>query len=77
VEVQICNTSTKRSSDLPSFVKISKNGDGVYSGGNFLYVEVVNESEVIDIIRNLRDRRCNDVTDLALGIEQQKEGEVL
>lgn len=46
-------------------MKISKNGDGVYSGGNFLYAEVVNEPEVIDMIRNLRDRRCNDVTDLA------------
>jgi hypothetical protein len=78
VEILIWDTSTKRSSNLTSFEhKISKNGDGVYSWGNFLYVEVVNELEVIDIIWNLRDRRCNDVTDLALGIEQQKKGAVL
>jgi hypothetical protein len=54
------------------------NGDtSIMSGGNFLYVEVVNELEVTDIIRNLRDRRSNYVNDLALGIKQQQKGAVL
>jgi hypothetical protein len=32
VEISNCNTSTKRSSNLSSFVKISKSGDGGGSG---------------------------------------------
>ena len=29
--------------------------------------------EIIDVIRNLPDRRYNDEADLALGLEQQQE----
>jgi hypothetical protein len=48
VEVCVCNTSTKISSNLAPFGKISKSGDSGHSGGIFSIEESqVNKSSII------------------------------